>query len=713
MAKKLPITKRLKDEIFVWDPTAFQNKGYWYILGTTGAYGRPASSAERIKLGAPPKAETTPESPAVSSFMDSPQLAQGSRRRTYRKKRKLAGRQDFRTGPLKEIIFQKLFNDGKTIRNALEEALSEKAKAKVASFKDKFDPMNIITKIYGDKIGAVIGRAIGRKESDIQKFTGYGKNEEDVEDDRTGRISAVKNKRVGKIPSLQKSTATPEAKQKGGSDSELAKMLDKIYGALKNTYDLDLTKKDNGEKLKKQKDAWNKELIKTITGNPQNDVSKLTLKEFDSFRKILLEKLKEITETVSNAGGSGPLSMLPDLPTSVSEARIAAAAGKTAVTGAFAVTKTVAAVTGVASKEAIETAAKKILPKNLLKSVATKIPFLSVATGLIFATQRMFNGDTTGAKMDLVSGVVGAIPGAGIPGSLAIDVASAARDIYKEVYQVQPEDDPEFKNRIGAITEVVEKLLKPNTEKANEVKDSPTVAAAPVVLPEDPAAAPANAPSASPVSTDKPSKVSPAVDEGGVVAPIDNPVTVSDANTEDSALTPPTATEVKAPEMAAVANTEDSALTPPTATEVKAPEMAAVANTGEPKNTSTTTYSSLAGEPLIPGKPLSKLQMDVIDIGKSMGNSYSPDIEEKYNKQKMSIDSSQSPDTGNKLSAGSIVNQNLTSETTNGGSIVADNSKKITVINQNTDGLTVEQLTGVRLEESTFKKIARQNLHMV
>ena len=252
MAKKLPITKRLEDEIFVWDPTAFQNKGHWYILGTTGAYGRPASSAERIKLGAPRKAETTPDSPDVSSFMDSPQLAQGSRRRTYRKKRKLAGTQDFRTGPLKEIIFQKLFNDGKTIRNALEEALSEKAKAKVASFKDKFDPMNIITKIYGDKLGAILGRAMGRKESDIQKFTGYGKNEEDVEDDRTGRVSSVKNKKVGKIPSLEKSTATPELKQKGGSDSKLAEMLDKIYGALKNTYDLDLTKKDNGEKLKKQ-----------------------------------------------------------------------------------------------------------------------------------------------------------------------------------------------------------------------------------------------------------------------------------------------------------------------------------------------------------------------------------------------------------------------------------------------------------------------------
>jgi hypothetical protein len=680
MAKKLPITKRLKDEIFVWDPTAFQNKGYWYILGTTGAYGRPASSAERIKLGAPPKAETTPDSPDVSSFMDSPQLAQGNRRRTYRKKRKLAGTQDFRTGPLKEIIFQKLFNDGKTIRGALEEALSEKAKAKVASFKDKFDPMNIITKIYGDKLGAILGRAMGRKESDIQKFTGYGKNEEDVEDDRTGRISSVKNKKVGKIPSLEKSTATPEAKQKGVSDSKLAEMLDKIYGALKNTYDLDLTKKDNGEKLKKQKDAWNKELIKTITGNPQNDVSKLTLKEFDSFRKVLLEKLKEITETVSNAGGdSGLLSILP---TSVSEAKIAAAAGKTAVTGVLGAAKTVAAVTGVASKEAIETAAKKVLEKGAFKMIATKIPLIGLVAGLGFAAQRLFNGDKLGAAIDATSGLVGAT-GVGLAGSAAIDVVSAARDIYKEVYQVQPEDDPEFKNRIGAITEVVEKILKPNTEKTVEAKDSSV--AAPVVLPDTPAAAPANAPKASSVSTDTPSKVSPAVDEGGQVAPIANPVTVSDANTEDSALTPPTATEVKAPE-------------------------SAVTNTGEPKNTTT---HSLAGEPLIPGKPLSKLQMDAVDVGKSMGNSYSPDIEQQYNKQKMSIDNSQSPDTGNKLSAGSIVNQNLTSETTNGGSIMADNSKKITVINQNTDGLTVEQLTGVRLEESTFKKIARQNLHMV
>ena len=122
MANKLPITKRLKDEIFVWDSTAYQGKGYWYVLGKTGAYGRPASKAEKIKLGSPQKSETSPVSPKVS-FMDSPQLSQGGGRRRYRKRMKLAGQQDIRTGPLKEVIFQKWFNEGTPISEAIQQAL--------------------------------------------------------------------------------------------------------------------------------------------------------------------------------------------------------------------------------------------------------------------------------------------------------------------------------------------------------------------------------------------------------------------------------------------------------------------------------------------------------------------------------------------------------------------------------------------------------------
>ena len=68
--------------------------------------------------------------------------------------------------------------------------------------------------------------------------------------------------------------------------------------------------------------------------------------------------------------------------------------------------------------------------------------------------------------------------------------------------------------------------------------------------------------------------------------------------------------------------------------------------------------------------------------------------------------------TGTEVSAATQLNQDLSS-TNNSGAIVADNSQKITIVNQNNDGLLVEELTGVRLDESTFKKVARQNLHMI
>jgi hypothetical protein len=48
-----------------------------------------------------------------------------------------------------------------------------------------------------------------------------------------------------------------------------------------------------------------------------------------------------------------------------------------------------------------------------------------------------------------------------------------------------------------------------------------------------------------------------------------------------------------------------------------------------------------------------------------------------------------------------------------GSTIVADNSQKTTIVNHNSDGLLVEQLTGIRTEEFTLQKIMKQNLRMV
>jgi hypothetical protein len=48
-----------------------------------------------------------------------------------------------------------------------------------------------------------------------------------------------------------------------------------------------------------------------------------------------------------------------------------------------------------------------------------------------------------------------------------------------------------------------------------------------------------------------------------------------------------------------------------------------------------------------------------------------------------------------------------------GAMVVADNSQEINIINNNNDGLMVEQLVAVREYESSFQKTIRQNLRMV
>jgi hypothetical protein len=78
------------------------------------------------------------------------------------------------------------------------------------------------------------------------------------------------------------------------------------------------------------------------------------------------------------------------------------------------------------------------------------------------------------------------------------------------------------------------------------------------------------------------------------------------------------------------------------------------------------------------------------------------------------------PEKDNTLKLEKVVSENneLTDmeSSGNGNTVVADNSQKINIINQNTDGLLVEELTGVRIEqkdEPTLYKIMRQNLRMV
>jgi len=55
------ITKKANKQTFAWDSSAFQGKGYWFVLGKNGAYGRAASKAESVVLGKPKDTEEPEE----------------------------------------------------------------------------------------------------------------------------------------------------------------------------------------------------------------------------------------------------------------------------------------------------------------------------------------------------------------------------------------------------------------------------------------------------------------------------------------------------------------------------------------------------------------------------------------------------------------------------------------------------------------------------
>jgi murein DD-endopeptidase MepM/ murein hydrolase activator NlpD len=57
------ITKKLKNKIFVWNPNAFNGRGYWFVLGKNGSYGLAASKKEAGYLSRPTATQTKQNSP--------------------------------------------------------------------------------------------------------------------------------------------------------------------------------------------------------------------------------------------------------------------------------------------------------------------------------------------------------------------------------------------------------------------------------------------------------------------------------------------------------------------------------------------------------------------------------------------------------------------------------------------------------------------------
>lgn len=139
--------------------------------------------------------------------------------------------------------------------------------------------------------------------------------------------------------------------------------------------------------------------------------------------------------------------------------------------------------------EIIKKTIEKVAGNSAVKAAAKKIPGVSVLAGLAFGISRAMEGDFKGAAGEVTSGVVGTLPVAGTAGSLAIDAGLIARDVYKELYGVFPDDEPDAElrsSRIGEITTMVTDYVKGlvGSENKQEEEKAPTGNIQPGVTPD-------------------------------------------------------------------------------------------------------------------------------------------------------------------------------------------------------------------------------------
>ena len=620
------ITKKLKDEIFIWDPTAYSNKGYWYVLGTTGAFGRPASKVEVKKLGKPPASETEPVSPQVfEEEVETKEPKKLTKSDEYRK-----AKRDTRT-PLGEMIFKKTFEEGESLGSAIKSSISDKLTSKTTGLKEKFDPLNLSRALFGDKITAVLGRKFGRDDEDIEYFTGYKNKTASEEDSTSTKIGKLETESID--DALHTKVGSGNQTKSRAKDS-VSTVLAKLYNLIKNNHDEEIKLHEIERNQKKEqdklKDVWNKELIQALTA--QKDTGEnLKVTSFNKFEKDLVKKLKKMAEAIAGGvGGNDLFKKLKDKLTLKSEKKAAEAALKAGATiGEKELVKTAEKV----GEKEITKSAEKVLGKSVLKSVLKKLPFgLGVLGALPFAVGKFMDGDKKGAAAEVASGAAGAIPVAGTAVSIAADMAIAARDVYKDAFGVQFEDDdPKLrKQRMDMVTKVIKSQLSKEV-KPDEKKEGETPTATPVEEPKKEVkstATPAEAPKEKDKSKPK------------------DFVTKDDKDNKKETAQPVTSA---APSKESKKETD--------APEVKAPP-GPTATTATPAET--TPKTSMAPQAISENNDL------MMENG-----------------------------------------------TGNGTTVLADNSSKVNIVNNNSDGLLVEQITGVRHEDTTLKKINKLNLRLV
>ena len=134
--------------------------------------------------------------------------------------------------------------------------------------------------------------------------------------------------------------------------------------------------------------------------------------------------------------------------------------------------KSVKSVMGGAGSGNVRSSAKKaampFIKKALGKTAVKSIPFVGAAAGVGFAVSKLLEGDVVGAGIEAASGLAGPLT------AVPLMIASVARDIYSDVYGVQPEQDPELMKRMPVVKDAVGEVVKEQLEGSVEPKQKPS-----------------------------------------------------------------------------------------------------------------------------------------------------------------------------------------------------------------------------------------------
>jgi hypothetical protein len=337
------ITKKLKDEIYGWDPNAFKGKGYWFVLGTKGGLGRAASQAEAKKLGKPPLAETIPESPEVYDTVEDT-----GRSAEYKIKDKLYSEAErVKSTALSDLISEKLMS-GESLGKSIKGSISEKTKAKLTGIKEKFDfsktfdPLNIAKGLGGNLGATLLGRATGRTKEDISYFTGI----KPKDDDEEGSSPKTKQTKRKKDPLHTKvSPGKAEPVKRGDA---IADVLAKLYNLTKRIDEMETKRMEIQKDFKKEKEEEKQGFLDKL-------ISKLTGKKE--------EKKSTTTKKVGGGGGAGLGLNIPDIVTSILESMNIPAIVTSILVGLH------------IGKKEINESARKEFEKDPKKFIAENLPY--------------------------------------------------------------------------------------------------------------------------------------------------------------------------------------------------------------------------------------------------------------------------------------------------------------------------------------------------